>query len=106
LEILWLDFPYHLDRMMMAVVKIAKKSSKHLTCIGIRPEAYEGKTRLNRFKYAWTVINELADESHLFDFTSSDIDRTLIVTEYSVLRWHEALSQLAGIESGLDSYDY
>ena len=92
--------------MMMALVKIAKKCSKHVTCIGIEPEAYEGKIRLNRFKSAWEVINELADESHLFDFTSSDIDRTRSVTEYCVLRWHAALRQLADTESGLDSFDY
>jgi hypothetical protein len=92
--------------MMMALVKIAKKCSKHVTCIGIEPEAYEGKTRLYRFKSGWEVINELADESHLFDFTSSDIDRTRSVTEYSVLRWHAALRQLADTESGLDSFDY
>jgi hypothetical protein len=62
--------------MMMALVKIAKKYSKHMTCIGFEPDIYEGKIRLNRFKYALAIINELADELHLFDFTSSDIDRT------------------------------
>jgi hypothetical protein len=92
--------------MMMALVKIAKKCSKHVTCIRIEPKTYEGEIGLNRFKSEWEVINELADESHLFDFTSSKIARTRSVTEYSVLRWHAALRQLADTESGLDSFDY
>ena len=92
--------------MMIILVKIAKKCSKHVTCIGIQPESYEGGKCLNHFKKSWEVIAELSDESHIFDFTSADISTSNTVDEHRALRWNVALQQLADIESGLDVYDY
>jgi hypothetical protein len=92
--------------MLMTLLKVAKKCSKHVTCFGLEPDAYEGKKRLARFNHSWEVINELSDESHRFDFSSSDIDRKLRVVVFRALRWHVALKQLRDMESGLDVYDY
>ena len=87
--------------MMTALVKIAKKCSKHVTCIGIEPDVYEGQKTLNQFKHSWEVINQLSDESHIFDFSSSNINRQCSIVTHRALRWSNALKQLAAIESGL-----
>lgn len=92
--------------MMIALVKIAKKFSKHVICIGIEPDAYEGKKSLNQFKHSWEVINELSDESHIFDFSSSDINRQSSIIAHRASRWNLALTQLANIESNQSSYNY
>jgi hypothetical protein len=90
--------------MLRALVQIAKKFSKHVTCIAIEPGAYNGRRRMHQFESSWEVINELSDETHLLEFTPPDSKCT--ISEYYALKMNSVLSQLAGIESGLDAYDY
>jgi hypothetical protein len=96
--------------MMLTLVQISKKLSKHVACYSILPASFN-KVVLKRFNSPWKVISELADESYIFDFESTNIyqqqnksELTLIM--YLSLRWNEALKQIAEAENGFDSFDY
>lgn len=101
--------------MMQILVKISKKYSKHVTCLGILPAWFIGKAdkrALDSFNQSWEVINKFSDESSIFNFDSTNIiplhesDSILEWNSYYSLRWNSILNQLADIESYCDSYDY
>lgn len=96
--------------MMQILVQISKKLSKQATCFGVLPEAFEGKMAINEFNSSWEVINELADESYIFDLESTHTYKSnkseMTLNTYESLRWRSVLEKMAEIETGLDNYDY
>ena len=97
--------------MMQILMQLAKKHSKHVSCLGVRPFKFERQRALNRYMQSWEIIEQLSDVSGFIDFESSDDYQsvqkdTITKNELLSLRHNYVIKEIAKIEGKGDNFDY
>jgi len=94
--------------MLQILVEISKKLSKNVTCLGVLPFRYEGTRGLASFNQSWEVIEELADNSIIFDIEMSDAfkHKELDLLNIDSIRQQIILKKIAGMESEFERIEY
>jgi len=94
--------------MMQILIEISKNLLKRVTCLGVLPFRYEGTRGLASFNQSWEVIEELADNSIIFDIEMSDAfkQKEFDLLKIDSIRQQIILKKVAGMESEFERVEY